>query len=76
MRGAAGRGSSDRDLSPPGRHLWNKLGEVHWPARRLAPGGLPRPAITRLYIYDWTGGTSRTPFDAGLMDAHDHPRPC
>jgi hypothetical protein len=30
--------------------------------------------IKRLYIYDWTGGTSRTRFDAGLMSAHDQPR--
>ena len=31
--------------------------------------------IKRLYIFDWTGGTSSTRFDAGLMDAHDRPRP-
>jgi hypothetical protein len=31
--------------------------------------------IKRLYIYDWTGGTARTRFDAGLADAHDVPRP-
>jgi hypothetical protein len=31
--------------------------------------------IRRLYIYDWTGGNSRTRFDAGLMNAHDQPRP-
>jgi len=31
--------------------------------------------IKRLYIYDWTGGTSSTTFDAGLMDAHYKPRP-
>ena len=31
--------------------------------------------IARLYIYDWTGGNARTRFDAGLMDAHDNPRP-
>jgi hypothetical protein len=30
--------------------------------------------IKRLYIYDWTGGTSSTRFDAGLMNAHDQPR--
>ncbi|HTZ63441.1 MAG TPA: hypothetical protein VMB51_05000 [Solirubrobacteraceae bacterium] len=33
------------------------------------------PQIKRLYIYDWTGGTSRTRFDAGLMNAKDQPRP-
>ncbi len=33
------------------------------------------PRIRRLYIYDWTGGYSRTRFDAGLMNAHDQPRP-
>jgi hypothetical protein len=33
------------------------------------------PQIKRLYIYDWTGGNSRTRFDAGLMNAHDQPRP-
>lgn len=33
------------------------------------------PQIKRLYIYDWTGGTSTTRFDAGLMNAHDQPRP-
>jgi hypothetical protein len=32
------------------------------------------PRIRRLYIYDWTGGTSRTRFDAGLMNAHEQPR--
>ena len=31
--------------------------------------------IKRLYIYDWTGGTAKTRFDAGLTDAHDVPRP-
>jgi hypothetical protein len=31
--------------------------------------------IRRLYIYDWTGGNARTRFDAGLMNAHDQPRP-
>jgi hypothetical protein len=30
--------------------------------------------IKRLYIYDWTGGSSSTRFDAGLMNAHDQPR--
>ncbi len=33
------------------------------------------PRIKRLYIFDWTGGTPRTRFDAGLMDAHYQPRP-
>ncbi len=32
------------------------------------------PQIKRLYIYDWTGGTASTRFDAGLMNAHDKPR--
>ncbi len=31
--------------------------------------------IKRLYIYDWTGGNSRTRFDAGLTDSHHKPRP-
>jgi hypothetical protein len=31
--------------------------------------------IKRLYIYDWTGGTTRTRFDAGLTDNHHVPRP-
>ena len=31
--------------------------------------------IKRLYIYDWTGGTARTRFDAGLTDSHYVPRP-
>ncbi len=31
--------------------------------------------IKRLYIYDWTGGTTRTRFDAGLTDSHHVPRP-
>jgi hypothetical protein len=30
--------------------------------------------ITRLYIFDWSGGTSATRFDAGLTDARHHPR--
>jgi hypothetical protein len=31
--------------------------------------------IKRLYIYDWTGGNSKTRFDAGLTDSHHVPRP-
>ncbi len=31
--------------------------------------------IKRLYIYDWTGGNTRTRFDAGLTDSHHVPRP-
>jgi hypothetical protein len=31
--------------------------------------------IKRLYIYDWTGGTASTRFDAGLTDSHHIPRP-
>jgi hypothetical protein len=30
--------------------------------------------IKRLYIYDWTGGTSSTRFDAGLTSAREQPR--
>ncbi len=30
--------------------------------------------ITRLYIYDWSGGNAETRFDAGLTDAHHRPR--
>ncbi len=30
--------------------------------------------IKRLYIYDWSGGTSHTRFDAGLTDVHHNPR--
>ena len=33
------------------------------------------PQIKRLYIYDWTGGYTSTRFDAGLMNAHNQPRP-
>jgi hypothetical protein len=33
-----------------------------------------QPRIKRLYIYDWTGGTPRTRFDAGLMNVHYQPR--
>jgi hypothetical protein len=33
------------------------------------------PQIKRLYIYDWLGGNASTRFDAGLMNAHDQPRP-
>ena len=33
-----------------------------------------QPQVKRLYIYDWTGGTAATRFDAGLMNAHDQPR--
>jgi hypothetical protein len=32
------------------------------------------PRIKRLYIYNWTGGTAKTRFDAGLTNAHDQPR--
>jgi hypothetical protein len=34
-----------------------------------------QPRIKRLYIYDWTGGTVRTRFDAGLTDNRHVPRP-
>jgi len=32
------------------------------------------PRIKRLYVYDWSGGTAATRFDAGLMNAKDQPR--
>jgi hypothetical protein len=32
------------------------------------------PQIKRLYIYDWTGGTNSTTFDAGLTNSHEQPR--
>jgi hypothetical protein len=31
--------------------------------------------IKRLYIFQWSGGTASTRFDAGLTDAHFNPRP-
>jgi hypothetical protein len=30
--------------------------------------------IKRLYVYDWSGGTSSTRFDAGLTNDHEQPR--
>jgi hypothetical protein len=30
--------------------------------------------IKRLYVYDWSGGTSSTRFDAGLTNSHEQPR--
>jgi hypothetical protein len=33
-----------------------------------------QPRIKRLYIYDWSGGTSSTRFDAGLTNVHGQPR--
>jgi hypothetical protein len=33
------------------------------------------PQVQQIYIYDWSGGTSKTRFDAGLTDAHHKPRP-
>jgi hypothetical protein len=33
------------------------------------------PQVKRLYIYNWNGGTTRTRFDAGLIDAKHKPRP-
>jgi hypothetical protein len=32
------------------------------------------PHVKRLYIYDWTGGTASTRFDAGLTNAFHQPR--
>jgi len=32
------------------------------------------PQVKRLYIYDWTGGTSSTRFDAGLTNPRGRPR--
>jgi hypothetical protein len=34
-----------------------------------------QPRVKRLYIYDWTGGTRSTRFDAGLTDSRQGPRP-
>ncbi|HEX5851895.1 MAG TPA: hypothetical protein VFY36_02265 [Solirubrobacteraceae bacterium] len=33
-----------------------------------------RPQIKRLYIYNWSGGTSASRFDAGLTNVHEQPR--
>jgi hypothetical protein len=33
-----------------------------------------QPQVKRIYIYNWTGGSSSTRFDAGLMNAHEQPR--
>jgi hypothetical protein len=33
------------------------------------------PRIKRLYIFQWSGGTAATRFDAGLTDSHYRPRP-
>jgi hypothetical protein len=33
------------------------------------------PQVKRLYIYDWSGGTASTRFDAGLTDRRHKPRP-
>jgi hypothetical protein len=33
------------------------------------------PQIARLYLYDWTGASAGTRFDAGLTDIHHNPRP-
>jgi hypothetical protein len=33
------------------------------------------PQVKRMYIFDWSGGTTGTRFDAGLTDAHNKPRP-
>jgi hypothetical protein len=30
--------------------------------------------IRRVYLYNWTGGTYSSRFDAGLTDSHYHPR--
>jgi hypothetical protein len=32
------------------------------------------PRITRVYLYNWTGGTNRMRFDAGVMNVHYQPR--
>ena len=32
------------------------------------------PQIKRLYLYDWSGGTASTRFDAGLTNAYNQPR--
>jgi hypothetical protein len=31
--------------------------------------------IKRVYLYNWTGGTASSRFDAGLTDSHHRPRP-
>jgi hypothetical protein len=33
------------------------------------------PQIKRLYLFDWTGGTASTRFDAGLTNSREVPRP-
>ena len=32
------------------------------------------PRIKRVYLYNWTGGNSKTRFDAGIMNIHYQPR--
>ena len=32
------------------------------------------PQIKRLYVYDWSGGTTSTRFDAGLTNSREQPR--
>ncbi len=32
------------------------------------------PRVKRLYLYDWSGGTATTTFDAGLTNVHNQPR--
>ncbi len=32
------------------------------------------PQVKRLYLYDWSGGTASTRFDAGLTNAYNQPR--
>ncbi len=32
------------------------------------------PQVKRLYVYDWSGGTSSTRFDAGLTNSREQPR--
>lgn len=34
-----------------------------------------RGQVRRLYIYDWSGGSAATRFDAGLVDSRGRPRP-
>ena len=58
----------------PNRHgagLTRAAGALNW-MFKLAGS---QSQIKRLYIYDWTGGSASTRFDAGLMDSRFRPRP-
>ena len=61
-------------FGPPSRTDGSGLSRAAKVLKYMFPVAGSNSQIKRLYIYDWSGGTASTRFDAGLTNAHDQPR--